>query len=141
MVYSIELTMANEYRGEVSLWIGDELYVMRYSWAALAELKSAFGDEYEQRIIRAGIERDVEVLAEAMAIAMREYNPDITKADVMEMSPPFAKSFDSIMQCLTMAYHGVKELPEEPEPRPKNRKAKNEKTFLSRLGGWLSGRA
>lgn len=120
--------MMNLYRGEIPLLIGDKEYVLRFTWDAIAKLRSEHGEDFDQRIIGAIDSKDVAFLAGVIAVAA-----GLEPAEVMAGSPPLVTAGKAVVAALRHAYHGREGTPANPL------EARQPATWWSRLMRRLSG--
>jgi hypothetical protein len=120
--------IANRYRGEQPLQIGERECSLRFTWDAIARLRSEYGEDFDRKIIAAIDTKDVAVLAEVIAVGT-----GLTAHEVMAGSPPLTLAGRAIVDGLRYAYHGQEGQPANPK------EARQPATWWSRLMRRLSG--
>jgi hypothetical protein len=108
----------NPYRGEVAIEIAGRPRILRYGWAEIAALQAALGEDFSTRIAQAMAATDGNVLAQVLAIGLKHDWPEVTAEAIVEASPPIAATIEAINRALTLAFHGVKGVPDDPAARP-----------------------
>lgn len=112
----------NKYTGTVDFF-GKK---MQFTWGAISELKSRFSDFKPEDIQNLN---DLDKIAEIIAIGLKAHNPDITKDDIINMSPPLIKAVNILDSALVVAYLGTDVLEEvEAQEEPKKKVTKKKKT-------------
>lgn len=101
--------MSNRYRGETLLEIGGKERVLRFTWDAIARLRSAHGEDFDRMIVRAIDSKDVTFLAEVIGVAA-----GMDPAEVMAGSPPLVLAGNAIVEALRHSYHGQEGKTENP---------------------------
>jgi hypothetical protein len=120
--------IANRYRGEQPLQIGERECVLRFTWDAIARLRSEYGEDFDKKIIMAITTTDVAMMAEVIAAAT-----GLTAHEVMAGSPPLVVAGKAIAAGLRYAYHGQEGQPANPK------EARQPATWWNRLMRRLSG--
>lgn len=110
--------MANAHRGEVDIRIGERVAVLRFGWAAIAEIQNAFGKDFEVVFGSAILEMNVDVLSQILVIGLKEKWPEVTQQEIIAASPPLAKVTQAVQLALRYAFHGTEEDPAEPDKNP-----------------------
>ncbi len=90
--------------GRKQVVIGGNTYTLRYTWAVLAEIAKAHGDNPNLF--------DVETVASVGAMGIDD--PDMTAERIKELSPPLIPFARDVQGALQWAYFGGEPLPEEP---------------------------
>lgn len=121
--------MMNKYRGEEPLVIGGQEQTLRFTWDAIAKLRSEHGEDFDRKIMTAIDAKDVVFLSEVIAVAT-----GMEPAAVMAGSPPLVLAGKAIVNALRYAYHGREGQPENP------RVARRLATWWNWLMRKLSGR-
>lgn len=127
--------MMNEHRGETAVAIGGRTHVLRFTWDAIAQLRAAFGPEYDERISKALDGRDVEAIAKVVAIGT---GGELEPREIIEASPPLVATSNAVFRALYLAYYGPDGPPprdEEAQGKPKTRAV----TWWRKLCGLLLG--
>ena len=114
--------LTNGYNGEASLVVpGRGECRVRYSWDAIARLKTDLGDDWDTAISKAMLAADLDVIAKALAIGLREGWPDVTPDAVKAANPPIALAYSAVRQALNLAFLGTVEAPAAPDQNPPKR--------------------
>ncbi|HEX9904631.1 MAG TPA: hypothetical protein VGA77_06675 [Propylenella sp.] len=118
--------MANRYRGEVAITIGERACTLVYDWQALATLRTEVGEDWTDRV--AAIERttDVDLLARVAAIGLKREWPECTAEQIMQASPPFGLLIVGVMKALTLSFWGERGPEADDGTRPPSRQASRE---------------
>lgn len=93
--------MTNKYKGVVDLELNGKTFEIRYTWSALSEIKSKYGDEVLANLFAA----DPTVLAGVLVLGIDD--PELTVDYVLEVSPPLNDIVLKIDEALAVAYFGV----------------------------------
>lgn len=110
---------ANGYRGEVDIRIGGQLRILRFGWGELSALQAELGeDAFDAKIGAAISALDLPVLAQVLAIGLRESWPGVTPQMITEASPPLAEVTAAITVALKRSFHGMGEVPVSPDQNP-----------------------
>jgi len=113
----------NQITGEKIITINGDKYYLRFTWKALSEIETKFGDS--PNLFNA------EVVSNIAAIGMREKHPDITAEKIMELSPPLMPFARDIQQALQWAYFGPEAIPKDDEKTKK--KDRKQAGFFRRI--------
>ena len=105
----------NPVTGEKAVVIGGQPCAMRFTWRALAEIESRFGDN--PNLFNA------EVVAAVAAAGLRDRHPDLTAERIMDLSPPLIPFARDVQQALRWAYFGPEDVPEGSTGVKKNSRA------------------
>ena len=117
----------NPVTGEKAVIIGGQSCTMRFTWRALAEIESRFGDN--PNLFNA------EVVAAVAAAGLRDRHPDMTADRIMDLSPPLIPFARDVQQALRWAYFGPEDVPEGSTGVKKNRRADGPWRRFTRLCG------
>ena len=102
----------NAITGEKIVKIGGQNYVMRFTWAALAEIEQKYGDN--PNLFNA------EVIAFIASAGMLDKQPEMTSEKIMELSPPLMPFVSAVQEALQWAYFGKGNIPSKDDVK-KNR--------------------
>ncbi len=93
--------MTNKYKGTVSFNLDGKTYDLRYTWGALSEIKSKYGEDVLSNLFSA----DPVVLAGILALGVEDGS--LASDDVMKISPPLNEIIIKIDEALAIAYFGA----------------------------------
>lgn len=93
----------NKLTGEYPVEIGGEVYPLRYTWAALAELQAELGEDYDTVISAALGAQDVKIISKAVACGL---NGALTADEVFKASPSLVATVAAVMGAIRFAYYG-----------------------------------
>lgn len=113
--------MANGYRGEVPIEIAGRRHLVAYGWEGVAILSTEVGRDWDARLVQAMAGCDLPVVAQFLAIGLRQSWPGVTPDDVIRAQPPINVAYEAIKRGLNVTFHGVTEVaevPAEPGPNP-----------------------
>lgn len=99
----------NAYRGEGCFTVDGRPYLVAFTWARLAQLKGALGEDYRVQLSRAATAADLDVLATALSIGT---GGDLTVAEVQGASPPVFDVITAVLEAISRAYYGTVNPPE-----------------------------
>jgi len=102
--------MANPYRGEAPLVVGDETIELRLTWRTMGKMIARFGDEWDVELHKAFGVYDMETIADALAIAS-----DRDAAFFLDASPPLIPVREAWTAAYNLFLFGVPSLEEEPQ--------------------------
>ena len=88
----------NPLTGECPVQLGDQTYTLRFTWAAVAEVQAAYGDDPKLE--------DMATLAAVGAAGLRAHHPEMTAERLMELSPPIFPFQVAIRQAWEWAWCG-----------------------------------
>lgn len=114
----------NPVTGQKKVEIDGKPYVLRFTWAALAEVEAKHGEN--PNLFRP------DVLASVAESGFRQFHPELTAERIMELSPPivvFAKSVQEAIQWACFGNEAVQEATQKKSLRP----AGGWRTLTSRL--------
>lgn len=117
----------NKYAGEWPLTIGKNKFQLCFSWARVAELQSALGDDAPAQVVKAEF-KSIEDAAATLAIGMKEYHPEMTLEKIMEMSPPLVPVADAMKKAMLLALFGPTMEPEKDDTKKPPSKDAKKKT-------------
>lgn len=104
----------NAHKGDVSLKIGDGVYLLRYTWDAIGELHAEFGSDFSTEIVNAMENFEMPKLAKALEIGLKyHHGGDIGVAEIMELSPPILEAQMAVQLAMNRAQFGAKGAPSE----------------------------
>jgi hypothetical protein len=112
--------MVNGYRGEVAFRIGGQDHVLWFGWPGIALLQQELGADFDVKIGQAISAPDLPVLAKVLAIGLRESWPGVSVHQITLASPPIATVTDAITVAIKRSFHGMGEVPAEPDKNPPN---------------------
>lgn len=116
--------MKNAYTGQTSIELGGHSYPLAFTWAALAELRTMYGKQFDKEVITAISEFDTSKIADIVSIGI---GGALTSAQIKEISPPLVQVANAINEGLNFAFYGI-----EKDVKKKTMKEKS-KTLLQRL--------
>lgn len=122
--------MENKYRGEQVLVIGGKEQTLRFTWDAIARLRSEHGEDFDRLIMTAIDSKDVAFLAGVIAVAT-----GLTPKEVMAGSPPLITTGKAMAAALRYAYHGREGKTESQNPPAARRLATWWNWLMRRLSG------
>ena len=102
----------NPVTGTKRVDINGKGYLMRFTWAALAEVEAMYGDN--PNLFNA------EILSRVAAAGLRAFHPEMTPEAIMELSPPLIPFAKEVQQAMQWAYFGKEAIPEAKENVKKN---------------------
>lgn len=102
----------NPITGEKAVTINGARYVLRFTWRALAEIESQYGDNPDLF--------SPEVLAGVAAAGFAARHPELTAERIMELSPPLAPLAKDVQQAMQWAYIGNTPVADKTEDVKKN---------------------
>ena len=91
--------------GMKEIKINKKVYYLRFTWAALAEISTKFGDNPNLF--------EPETMAFVGSAGMRAKHPEMTSEKIMELSPPLIPFANDVQEALTWAYFGDQGVPKD----------------------------
>jgi hypothetical protein len=96
--------------GAVSLHVCGETRRLRFSWGVLAEFRSQYGPDFQDKINAAVVSLDFEIIARVLAAGLS----DVSHERIMRDSPPIVSTLQAINRAFNVAYHGPSGEPQSP---------------------------
>jgi hypothetical protein len=93
----------NKITGEKIITINGQDYVLRFTWKALAEVGTKYGDT--PNLFNA------EIVANVAAAGLRERHQEMTAEKIMELSPPLVPFARDVQMALQWGYFGADSVP------------------------------
>jgi hypothetical protein len=131
---------ANAYRGEVAVEIGGATRILRYDWAAIAEMKVIVGGDVVTPLAQALRDLDLGVSCKALAIGLRAGWPEVTVERLMELSPPIVPTMQAVELAIFHAFHGARTL-EEVAALSRLNPLRRVARMIERISSWRPWRA
>ena len=128
------MPIANPYRGEVSIDLAGSPRVLRYTWAAVMELRAEYGADFDARISEAIMAMDLDALSKILAIGLRTTYAECTARTVVDASPPISAAVNAVQSALRLAFHGPEGAPATPASHP----TKAAPSRLQSIRSWLA---
>lgn len=107
----------NPVTGEKKVSINGKPYVLRFTWAALAEMEAKHGDN--PNLLKP------DILASVAESGFRQHHPEMTAERIMELSPPMVPFAKAVQEAIKWACFGGEPVPES-----------TQKKSLRSAGGW-----
>lgn len=101
--------------GEKQIEIGGDIYILKFTWKALAEIEHKYGDNPNML--------DPSIAAGVAEAGLRDRYPDMTAERIESISPPFIPFANAINQALQYAYFGIEAPAKESGVKKKDRNA------------------
>ncbi len=102
-----------------SISLNGKDYVLKYDWRALGKLKSKFSDKNLESILSG---REIDLLADVIAIGLERHHPEVTPDFVMDASPALVDALKSINDAITYAYFAGNQSTAGEKPEKKTKK-------------------
>ena len=99
----------NPITGESKVDIDGKEYTIRFDWSCLAEIESAHGDSPNLF--------NPEIVASVAAIGMKKHHPELTAAQILEMSPPLIPFATEVQRAMQYAYFGAESVPKDSQKK------------------------
>ena len=96
----------NPITGEKNIILGGKNYVLRFTWRALAEIETKYGDNPNLF--------SPETVAFVAAAGLKDNHPDMTAEHIMKLSPPVVPFAKDVQEALQWAYFGAEVVPVTP---------------------------
>lgn len=93
----------NRITGEKKVIINGQGYTLRFSWRALSEIETKYGDNPNLF--------NTDVLAHVAAAGFRDKHPDLTAERIMDLSPPVMPFCAAVKEAIQWAYFGAEQMP------------------------------
>ena len=89
--------MANGYRAETPLRVGDRELTLRIDYEAVGALMTLLdGKDWTAGIVKAFDDFDMALVSKIIQIAAKRHHPDITHEEIFEAAPPFQVAFKAL---------------------------------------------
>lgn len=110
--------MANKYKGEQLVTIGEKVYILFFDWQAVAEVLSAMGESVLAKLSEVGALKPDE-MAKLLSIGLSKNHPEMTPEKILELSPPLVPTLAALDMALAIAFFGPEKVAPKKETEAK----------------------
>ena len=132
--------MANGYRAETPLRVGDHELTLQIDYQAVGSFMTLLGGrEWTSGVLKAFDDYDLHLVSKIIQIAAKRHHPDITAEWIFESSPPFNiafKALEAAMFCFLYGHPSALDNLDLSEKEEEEKEASGKAPLLSVRARW-----